>query len=75
MKLLIDISDEDIKWAYDYAKFPEIQNRINTVNLAEVIKNGILVEEVVEKARLFDEIKDAIVKGKGIKDIKRIIGE
>jgi len=75
MKLMIDISEEDIKWAYDYYKFPEIQNRINTANLAEIIKNGILVEEVVEKARLFDAIEAAIVKGKGLKDIKRIIGE
>ena len=76
MKMIIDISDNDIKWAYDYYKFPDIQSKINTENLARVIRNGIPLDkiraeiEALPKTYPFINHIDTYVKED---DVKKII--
>lgn len=55
----------------------EIRNLTDLEELVGTEKTNAIVTEafmaMVEKARRFDEIENAIANGKGLKDIKRII--
>lgn len=78
MQMIVDISDNDIKWAYDYYKFPDIQSKINTENLARVIRNGISLDkiraeiEALPKTYPFINHIDTYVKED---DVKKIINK
>ena len=55
----------------------EIRNLADLEELVGTEKTNAIVTEafmtMVEKARRFDEIENAVNEGKGLKDIKRII--
>ena len=57
----------------------EIRNLTDLEELVGTERTNAIVTEafmtIVEKARRFDVIEDAIANGKGLKDIKRIIEE
>lgn len=57
----------------------EIRNLTDLEELVGAEKINAIVTEafmtMVEKARRFDEIENAVADGKGLKDIKRIIEE
>lgn len=58
MKLIIDISEEDVKWANDYFHPMLRSNNINCENLATIIVNGTPFDSVIEdiKAEILDEM-------------------
>jgi hypothetical protein len=57
----------------------EIRNLTDLEELVGTERANTIVTEafmtMVEKARRFDEIENAVADGKGLKDIKRIIEE
>ena len=57
----------------------EIRNLTDLEELVGTKRTNAIVTEafmtIIEKARRFDEIKDAIVNGKGLKDIRMIVEE
>lgn len=57
----------------------EIRNLTDLEELVGTEKTNAIVTEafmtMIEKARRFDEIENAVADGKGLKDVKKIIEE